>query len=169
MQPIEQVDVIVNVWGIIIGALVTVMAVLLTALYNQRILNKDRKETERLKLINAAQSLFIEVQSIIKFAGKQGNSRMIWMPTDMWKTHKSAIYGLPQDAQMALTEFYMEVEQVNSIIDADLHKVQWGRGYLDTAYQGQCTLVIKQGSDTKQILEAWLNDIKIKGGSDEKG
>ncbi|MDO9332958.1 MAG: hypothetical protein Q7T57_00325 [Dehalococcoidales bacterium] len=158
MPSVEQVNVIVNIWAILIGALVTVAAVLITAFYNQRLLIYDRRATEAQRRRSALHSILVEIQAVLEFARKPWNSRMLWMPNDMWRSNRDAIYSLPQNIQDEMTRFYLEVEQVNSIITSDTHKVAWGHGYLDLAYQQQCAVVVTRGEQIRTMLDAWLRN-----------
>jgi hypothetical protein len=154
---IEALKIIVSVWQILIGAAVALVAVILAGYTSRQTLIKDRKLTEEAKLTGAIRGLNAEVGAIIEFASRPWNSRMLTMPDDMWRNHMSELYDLPEDTQTKLVEFYLEVAQLNSIVNTDLRKVPRGGGYLDNAYKDQCVVVVTKGKELKPLLDDYLS------------
>jgi hypothetical protein len=143
----------------LIGSVTAILIAFLVTYFNQRMLIMDRQAERKAKLISAAQSLLVEVQSIINFANEPWTSRMLQLPDDIWRTSRAEVYGLSEDAQTMLTKLYIELEKANSIVRTDMYKLPWGSGYLDRAYQEECLVIVNIGKELEPILKDWINGI----------
>lgn len=159
VTPLETLKLIVSVWQIVINTVVVIVAVILTSYFTQKAMRKERKEVELAKKVSAIRSLVDEVESIITLASKPWNSRMLSLPDDVWRSNRNEFYDMTPDTHSKLIAFYLEVNQLNAIVNYDIHKVGYGRGYLDQAYQDQCIAVKNIGNELKPLLASHLSSI----------
>lgn len=157
VTPIEASSFVINIWSVAVYFLTTLIAVFLTAYFSQRALMRDRKLTDRAKLINAIRGLYVEAKSILSFVDPPQVQPMLPLPDDMWRTYKGNTYALSAEAQTKAAQLYTEVQRLNAIAIEDLHKLTHRAGYLDTRYKEQCAVVQGKATELILLLEEWLN------------
>ena len=148
-------------YGFLIALAVGVIVALVGYFLSIKSATQERKAREKERLINAVRSILSEFQNNLEIAKQPFQGRLIPFVTSMFSAYAGEITRLPNNLQHTVYQAYVEIDMGNAIVQTDLHKIQWGGGYLDNKYQEQCKRIIEKGENAKQLLEDW---IKKEGG-----
>ena len=106
--------------------------------------------------MSAMRGMLAEIEANLKLARQPFEGRLVPFLVDMWTAHKGEITRLPEDLQDNLHQAYIEIRMANVIVEADLHKVSHGAGYLDNRYTERCGKIAKAAGKAKTALAQWL-------------
>jgi len=117
---------------------------------------QERKSRTEEQLRNAGRSILAELQTNLALAKRPFQGRLVPFVTSMWEAHKGEILRLPRDLQDALYQVYVEMQMANALVQADLHKLDYGRGYYDEPYKEKSGKVAEKAETAIKLLGDWL-------------
>ena len=144
-------------WQQLIFSLVTIsFGAFLGYFLSRRGAGEERKLRDIERLSTTGRNILSELETNIGIAKTSFDGKLMPFVTSMFDAYKGEIVTMPHDLQDALYIVYVEILKTNAVVQADLHKVQYGRGYLDETYKDQCSKIEAVAPIAEELLKKWL-------------
>ena len=65
-------------------------------------------------------------------------------------------------------QVYVEIEMANNLVEADIHQLEYGRGYYNGPYKNKKNIIVEKAEQAIKDLEDWLKSRGTSGGSNAK-
>ena len=146
-------------WQQLIFSLVTILFGALLGYSFSRIGAKQEKESRTgEKLEEAVSGILVELETDYKLAEQPFQNRLVPFVTNMWEVHKGEILRLPKELKDVLYQVYVEIEMANSLVEADIHQLEYGRGYYNEHYKEKRNSIAEKAEQAIKGLQDWLKD-----------
>ena len=139
---------------ILASFLATVFGGIVGFLFHLLLTRKQRRESARDRQKRARKGLLMEVQNHQSQATEPWHGKMVSFSTDAWKEQKGEASTFPLGLPDALSQHYVEIDEVNAIVLKDL-QLGYGRGYLDETYKKQCARIAESAGGVIHLFEDW--------------
>jgi len=147
-------------WQYLVGSIVSLLCVLVGVFVgywlNRRGMESERAATTARELEGAIRAILAEVQANQKIAKEPFDGRLLPFLTEMWTLYKAQTGKLPEDVAQPLHKLYIDIIRANTIVNYDLQKIVYGRGYVNNEYKGVCSGIANQATSVAGSLEKWL-------------
>ena len=144
-------------WHNLIFYLVSILfGTLLGYFLTRRGAKQERKSRTEEQLRNAGRSILVEVETNLELAKQPFQNRLVPFVTSMWEAHKGEILRLPKELQDTLYQVYVEIQLANALVQADLHQLDYGRGYYNEPYKEKSRKVAEKAETVIELLRDWL-------------
>jgi len=122
---------------------------------------QERKSRTGERLRNAGRSLLAELKVNSEIAAQPLKKRIVPFVTNAWEANKGEISGLPEELQDTLYQVYVEIQIANALVEADIHQLDYGRGYYNQSYKEKTDKVIEIARKAMGLLGSWLGKEKV--------
>ncbi|MBA7643386.1 hypothetical protein ES703_51111 [subsurface metagenome] len=144
-------------WQQLILSLVTILVGAFLGYFLSRFGAKQEKESRTgEKLEEAISGILVELETNLKLAKKPFQNRLVPFVTSMWEVHKGEILRLPKKLKDVLYQVYVEIEMANNLVEADIHQLEYGRGYYNEPYKEKKNSIVGKTEQAIKGLEDWL-------------
>ena len=117
---------------------------------------QERKSRTEEQLRNAGRSILAELKINLEIAQQPFQNILVPFVTRAWEAYKGEILGLPKDLQDTLYQVYVEIQLANTLVQADLHQLDYGLGYYNEPYKGKCNEIAQRAEKARELLRSWL-------------
>jgi len=117
---------------------------------------QERKSRNEEKLKDAVSGILVEIETNLGLAKQPFESRLVPFVTSIWEVHKGEVLRLPQGLRSILYEVYIEIEMANSLVEADIHQLDYGRGYYNEPYKGKKEKIKNKAEQAIKDLKDWI-------------
>ena len=146
-------------WQQLILSLVTILFGAFLGYFLSRIGAKQEKESRTgEKLEEAVSGILVELETNFKLAKQPFQTRLVPFVTSMWEIHKGEILRLPKELKDVLYQVYVEIEMANNLVEADIHQLEYGRGYYNEPYKDKKNSIVEKAEQAIKDLEGWLKN-----------
>ena len=146
-------------WQQLILSLVTILFGAFLGYFLSRIGAKQEKESRTgEKLEEAVSGILVELETNSKLGKQPFQNRLVPFVTSMWEVHKGEILRLPKELKDVLYEVYVEIEMANNLVEADIHQLEYGRGYYNEPYKEKKNSIVVKAEQVIKDLEDWLKN-----------
>lgn len=147
-----------QLYGFLIALAVGVIVALTGYFLNLNATKQERKERAKEQSRSAVHNILSELNVNLEITRTPFQGRLIPFVTSMFDTYKGELVRLPDELQRSIYQAYVEASMGNAIVEVDLHKVSYGRGYMDTAYRAKCKEITEKVENAINLLNGWLKD-----------
>ena len=146
-------------WQQLILSLVTILFGAFLGYFLSRIGAKQEKESRtREKLEESVSGILVELEINLKLAKQPFQNRLVPFVTSMWEVQKGEILRLPKELKDVLYQVYVEIEMANNLVEADIHQLEYGRGYYNEPYKDKKSGIGEKAEQAIKDLEDWLKN-----------
>ncbi len=146
-------------WQQLILSLVTILVGAFLGYFLSRTGAKQEKESRSgEKLEEAVSGILVELETNLKLAKQPFQNRLVPFVTSMWEVHKGEILRLPKELKDVLYQVYVEIEMANNLVEADIHQLEYGRGYYNEPYKEKKNSIVGKAEQAIKDLEDWLKN-----------
>ena len=117
---------------------------------------QERKSRIQEKLEGAVSGILVELKTNLKLAESSSQNRLVPFITSMWEIHKGEILGLPKELKDVLYQVYVEIGMANNLVEADIHQLEYGRGYYNKSYNEKKNSIAEKAKQAIEALEDWV-------------
>ncbi|MFC1985597.1 hypothetical protein ACFLWC_01220 [Chloroflexota bacterium] len=144
-------------WQHLVVSLVTILFGASIGYYFSRIGAKREKESRTgEKLADAVCGILVELETNLELAKQPFSNRLVPFVNSMWEVHKGEILRLPKELKDTLYQVYVEIEMANNLVEADIHQLEYGRGYYNEPYKEKKIKIAEKANQAVKDLEDWL-------------
>ena len=108
---------------------------------------------KRDKLLSAMRNILVELDTNLALAKQPFRGRLVPFANKMWDGHKGEILVLPEDAQAALHQAYICVEEANALVQINL-QLPHGLGYYNREYQEKYKEIAERAEKAGELLRS---------------
>ena len=146
-------------WQQLILSLVTISFGAFLGYFLSRIGAKREKESRTgEKLEDAVSGILVELETNLELAKQPFQNRLVPFVTSMWEVHKGEILRLPKEPKDVLYQVYVEIEMANNLVEADIHQLEYGRGYYNEPYKEKKNSIAEKAEQAIKGLQNWLKN-----------
>jgi len=146
-------------WQQLIFSLVTILFGALLGYFLSRIgAQQEKKSRIGEKQEGAVSGILVELETNLKLAKQPFQTRLVPFVTSMWEIHKGEILRLPKELKDVLYQVYVEIEMANNLVEADIHQLEYGRGYYNEPYKDKKNSIVEKAEQAIKDLEGWLKN-----------
>ena len=143
-------------YAFIAALAVGVLVALAGYFLNLRATRQERKEEAEEYLRGSIHGILAELETNLNIARQPFESRLVPFLVSIWEVHKGEILELPEEMRGALYEAYVEIQMTNALVQTDLYKITFGRGYYDGNYQEKCKIVAQKAEKAINLIKSWF-------------
>ena len=88
--------------------------------------------------------ILVELETNLKLAKQPFQTRLVPFVISMWEIHKGEILRLPKELKDVLYQVYVEIEMANNLVEADIHQLEYGRGYYNAPYKDKKNSIVEK-------------------------
>jgi len=146
-------------WEQLVFSVVTISFGALLGYFLSRIgAKQEKKSRTEEKLKDAVSGILVELETNLELAKQPLQNRSVPFVTSMWEVHKGEILRLPKELKDVLYQVYVEIEMANNLVEADIHQLEYGRGYYNKPYEEKKSNIAKKAEQAINGLHDWLKD-----------
>jgi hypothetical protein len=146
-------------WQQLIFSTVTISFGALLGYFFSRIGAKQEKKSRTgEKLEEAVSGILVELETDLKLAKQPFQNRLVPFVVSMWEVHKGEVLRLPKELRDDLYQVYVEIEMANSLVEADIHQLEYGRGYYNEPYKEKKNSIAQKAEQAIRSLQDWLKN-----------
>jgi hypothetical protein len=123
-------------WQQLIFSLVTIaFGALIGYLFTHIGAKQERKSRNEEELKGAISGILVELETNLELAKKPFSNNLVPFVNSNWEIYKGKIIRLPEGIRNILYGVYVEIELANSLVEADINQLDYGRGYYNEQYK----------------------------------
>jgi len=144
-------------WQQLIVSLVAILFGAFIGYYFSRIgAKQEKKSRTEEKLKDAVSGILVELETNLELAKQPFGNRLVPFVTSMWEVHKGETLRLPKKLKYILYQAYVEIEIANNLVEADIHQLDYGRGYYNEPYKEKKNKIKEKAEQAIKDLKDWL-------------
>jgi len=143
-------------WQQLISSLVTISFGAFLGYFLSHIgAKREKKLRTGEKLEEAVSGILVELETNLELAKQPFNNRLVSFVTSMWEVHKGEIVRLPKELKDTMYQVYVEIEMANNLVEADIHQLEYGRGYYNQPYNEKKEKIVQKAEQAVKDLKDW--------------
>ena len=152
---------IIEWWQQLIISLVTITSgTILGYLLTRIVANNERKSRTEERLKGAVSGILVELETNLELAKQPISNSLAPFVNSNWEAYKGEAIGLPKEVKNILYDVYVEIELANNLVEANIHQLDYGRGYYNQPYNERKVKIKEKAEQAIKCLGDWLNTKK---------
>jgi hypothetical protein len=146
-------------WQQLIFSLVTIAFGAILGYYLSRIgAIQERKSRNEERLKGAMSGILVELETNLELAKQPIINSLVPFVNSNWEAYKGEAARLPKEIKDILYEVYVEIELANNLVEANIHQLDYGRGYYNQPYNERKDNIKEKAEQAIKYLGHWLNE-----------